>query len=334
MSSLGRNSQNIIDGNSAEILAAQVLQRTCSSSSSTLPEQPFNSSFPHHTNTTPLPSQEDLASLVLRDPALFLERWGKYLSADDFALLESVAGDYEIKHWIAHYTKSHPPTPTQQRNRRLKYLSTPAGIAAFTESELEARAPHALLSAHRKYVRKKKTAGGGAGGGEGPPFTVFPESMSLVERIYHDHDRRAAEEEEELKAAEMETESDSDEEDERKKRDGDDDDDDDVPPPPPDADDDDGDDGDDAVFRQAMVRRFLDGEDTGMDYAAIDADADLELLSDVGMRDAQERYFDDDDDDGGGYDNRGVGGNSRIRSYARFDEIREEAGDAGQELDY
>ncbi|KAI8584847.1 hypothetical protein BDZ88DRAFT_511087 [Geranomyces variabilis] len=297
-----------MDANSAAVLAAHVFAATTS-------QQPSNSLAQPLAAVSAVTSKDALTSLVVRDPALFLERYGKYLTAEDFALFGPVAGDYETAHWIAHYTKSHPPTPTQRRNRRLKYLSTPAGIAAFEISALEARAPHALLSAHRRQTASTHS--------EQQPLAAFPESMSLVDRIYHDYDRQAAQD----AAAEEEFETDSESE-----SDHDDDDDDDdqrrnvvvVA-----GDDNNGQEtttrgevvmlSPDASFRDAMVRRFLDGEDQGVDYAVIDADADLEVLSDVGLRDAEEVYFNDSGDD----DGNGGGGQPRRRDYARFHESRE-----------
>ncbi|KAJ3148084.1 hypothetical protein HDU89_004930 [Geranomyces variabilis] len=192
----------------------------------------------------------------------------------------------------------------------LKYLSTPAGLAAFEISALEARAPHALLSAHRRKTASTHSQ-------QQQPLAAFPESMSLVDRIYHDYDRQTAQD----AAAEEEFETDG-------ESDHDDDDDDQRPDVVVVADEE----GTsatrgevvmllspDASFRDAMVRRFLDGEDHGVDYAEIDADADLEVLSDVGLRDAEEGYFNESGDDDG---NDG-GGQPRRRDYARFHESRE-----------
>ncbi|KAJ3165323.1 hypothetical protein HDU88_004116 [Geranomyces variabilis] len=324
-----------MDANSAAVLAAQVFAATTTS------QQPSNNSLAQPlAAVSAVTSKDALISLVVRDPALFLERYGKYLTAEDFALFDTVAGDYETAHWIAHYTKSHPPTPTQRRNRRLKYLSTSAGIAAFEISALEARAPHALLSAHRRKTASTHSQQQH----QQQPLAAFPESMSLVDRIYHDYDRQTAQD----AAAEEEFETDS----ESDHDDDDDDDDDDDKRPDVDVvagdnvNDEEGPTttnrgevimllSPDASFRDAMVRRFLDGEDQGVDYAVIDADADLEVLSDVGLRDAEEVYFNesgDDDDDG-----NGGRGQPRRRDYARFHECREVDGGGVEDeadLDY
>ncbi|KAJ3171291.1 hypothetical protein HDU87_008397 [Geranomyces variabilis] len=324
-----------MNANSAAVLAAKVLAVTH-------PQQPSESSTqPPPAAVSAAPSEDTLTSLLIRDPALFLERYGKYLSAEDFVLFAPVAGDYETAHWIARYTKSQPPTPTQRRNRRLKYLSTPAGIAAFSIPALEARAPHALLSAHhRRKAASSSTTTTTTTTNPLQNLAAFPDSMSLVDRIYHDYDRQAAHdaaavEEETETDSDSDSDSDSDTHDRKNHREE-----------RRDVEEQEEEQegatkmlllSPDASFRDAMVRRFLDGEDSGVDYVVIDADADLELLSDVGMRDAEELYFDDGEEDGDGGGGGGGGGQQRRKDYARFHESREADGEGERDvadLDY
>lgn len=47
-----------------------------------------------------------LASLLRRDPAVFLERYGRLLSAEELAAFEPLRDDYEVDHWLRHCTAS------------------------------------------------------------------------------------------------------------------------------------------------------------------------------------------------------------------------------------
>jgi hypothetical protein len=109
------------------------------------------------------PSQQELEgylqSLLRRDPAVFLERYGKQLTSAELALFEQLCSDYEVKHWYEDAEKALTPAPqaapglpTASKNRRLAYmLRLEKEGEYFSEENMRTRAPliwHEYIGQH------------------------------------------------------------------------------------------------------------------------------------------------------------------------------------------
>lgn len=94
--------------------------------------------------------QDYLASLLTRDPALFLEKYGSLLNAEDLAAFQPLRQDYEVNHWCSQleHRSSGPASTTAPRlsaeakNRRLAYMhQLEQDGDYFSEDSMRARAP-------------------------------------------------------------------------------------------------------------------------------------------------------------------------------------------------
>ncbi|KAI8922170.1 hypothetical protein DFJ77DRAFT_436511 [Powellomyces hirtus] len=264
--------------------AERLVAKVSAALPSQLPHHQLRQEPPHNAIAPPTltaPSEEQLTALLLRDTALFLEKWGSYLQPDDFALFAGMPDEYEVQHWIKHYTIGvHTSiTDTQRRNRRLNYLSTPSGADAFSLDALDARAPHALLVEYRRPNARL------------PPPRVgeFPEDIPLVDRIYEDYDRSVREEEQGIVEYDTDDEEEEDDEQEEAEKPGEDGEMDGMKSSAKRG-------GLEEEYRELMIRRFLDGLDTEFDYTPVDNDVDLDFSQ--MNSDAMDRYFDDEDSEG------------------------------------
>ncbi|GJP80401.1 hypothetical protein CLOP_g10607 [Closterium sp. NIES-67] len=113
--------------------------------------------------------KDHLASLLQRDPAVFLERYGGLLREEELGAFDGMAGDYEIA-WhmrrlrpAGHPSSPHPSHATVVKNRRLAFLTRLEREGLFfSEEAMRERDP--LL--HQDYMGGfGRAPGGGAAGG-------------------------------------------------------------------------------------------------------------------------------------------------------------------------
>lgn len=269
------------------------------------------------TREKPYPDQQVitayLSELLQRDPAVFLERYGKLLSTEDLDSFQPLRSDYEVDYWLKqaeaaqtsataeHSSQGHISTTT--KNRRLAYMY-----------QLEEQGEY--FSEHSMRERQPLIWHDHIGQYEGHPSTTAPSqqggAVGFADSLLRAHDEAQirARLEEQLQDEECQmSEHDSDSEDEHNQ-------DRDIKPQlQTTAADSDGlqqkhgqqqqqqvDMSQDAIlqrrqdFLDEMQSRFLSGMDKdNVDYAMIDADAGLdEAWAAQQAQDAENAYFDAD----------------------------------------
>ncbi|KAI9103226.1 coiled-coil domain-containing protein-domain-containing protein [Phlyctochytrium arcticum] len=261
---------------------------------------------PLRLNEEPIPEERQLEFMhdTLREkPGLFLESWGKFLSEEDLSLFDPYSDMYEVRYFLNHFRQEkRGPTRAQIRNRRLNYMNQNAASAYFSDESFQERDP----ALYEEFV-----------GRHIPPITIFPDSMSLVERIYSNIDRAKGQEgnsnistQDEEQYQEFDTDDEEEERAGEAAR---------TMSPAPGTEGDErnsssppSDDEDDAErepastmtdakreelfddFRDIMRQRFQDGKEKDFDYSAVDRNS-LYDLSDEALQDAADSYFDSEE---------------------------------------
>ena len=269
-----------------------------------------------------------LSALRVRDPALFLERYGGFLDAAELRLFDDGA-DYEVRWWLTELRRTTEERAQQRRNRRFRAMEQmiASGHEYFSEARMRDRDPalyHTLVgavvgggaaperfdkectlserllanldadenrAAGEAAAEAARAEAGGSGGGERDAADEDDYVASGL-RVLETEAAPAAAETDELEGFRaMEAEEAEEEEEEEEAE-------------------------EEAEARaereaaaaaereaaaamgrvellEAMKRRFLDGE-AAFDYSEIDAHSGYDDLQQEG-RDLEERWFDDDD---------------------------------------
>ena len=268
-----------------------------------------------------------LSALRVRDPALFLERYGGILDAAELRLFDDGA-DYEVRWWLTELRRTTEERTQQRRNRRFRAMEQmiASGHEYFSEARMRDRDPalyHTLVgavvgggaaperfdkectlserllanldadenrAAGEAAAEAARAEAGASGGGERDAADEDDYVASGLRVLETEAAPAAAEADDELEGfSAMEAEADGEEEEEAEEE---------------------------AEARaereaaaaaereaaaamgrvellEAMKRRFLDGE-AAFDYSEIDAHSGYDDLQQEG-RDLEERWFDDDD---------------------------------------
>ncbi|CAN1839449.1 Coiled-coil domain-containing protein 97, partial [Linum perenne] len=245
-----------------------------------------------------------LLDLLSRDPAVFLERYGGQLTANELHEFDTLGDDYEIKWHLKNIRSKLSPTDEDLRsksvaakNRRHAYLNKLIGDGNyFSEDAMRHREPYL----HHEFVGKfqDQSARSMAKPGERWSETLIrrAEEAILVSRIREEQQRLGVSESEwvghgesqqqEEEEEEEEEEDEEEEDDEAKKAQ----------------------DKEETVsaeemedrmdqFTAIMHQKFLSGEeDQNFDYAKIDEDETLDdhWFENI-TRDAEDKYFAEDD---------------------------------------
>merc|ERR1719350_1497216 len=216
--------------------------------------------------------------LVQSKPALFLQRFGRFLSVAQLDYFESLQDeDFELSHYLKETKQLTCRKVRQQRVKNRRYAMLQRMLAAshphFSESAMRERNPLLYQQLVGKFMTAEEKAAD-----EAVDMTNCSLSKIILEHmdINKERDDRKREEKEE-----QEEEFDSEEEA-------------------------DGDDKNVArleggkeflkqEFVNAAYQSFLAGKDPGLDYDQIDADATLDDL-DAEELEQQEKYFDESDE--------------------------------------
>ena len=83
-----------------------------------------------------------LSALRVRDPALFLERYGQILSDAELRLFDDGA-DYEVRWWLTELRRTTEERAQQRRNRRFRAMEQmiASGHEYFSEARMRDRDP-------------------------------------------------------------------------------------------------------------------------------------------------------------------------------------------------
>merc|ERR1719400_2461837 len=216
--------------------------------------------------------------LVQSKPALFLQRFGRFLSVAQLDYFESLQDeDFELSHYLKETKQFTCRKVRQQRVKNRRYAMLQRMLAAsdthFSESAMRERNPLLYQQLVGKFMTAEEKAAD-----EAVDMTNCSLSKIILEHMDINKERDDINREEK---EEQEEEFDSDEEA-------------------------DGDDKNVArleggkeflkqEFVNAAYQSFLSGKDPGLDYAQIDSDATLDDL-DAEEVDQQERYFDESDE--------------------------------------
>ncbi|TPX70423.1 hypothetical protein SpCBS45565_g01768 [Spizellomyces sp. 'palustris'] len=241
-----------------------------------------------------------LSSTLERDKGLFLEKWGKFLGAQQLEFFQPFADQYEVKYYLNQYQSiSRSLTKAQIRNRRINYLNQNLSNEYFSDDAFKDRDP----ALYEEYIGRYL-----------PPLQAFPATMTLVDRIYSNMDRATHletlgrhQEIEEEQFEEFDTDEEEDVQDTDEKKDlelkniratevgtsidleatmaeaedeG----------PISDAE-------KEALaeeFRKLMRLRFMDGEESEFEYSSVDNNAMYDL-SDQSLQDDADAYFDSEE---------------------------------------
>merc|ERR1719507_1042631 len=216
--------------------------------------------------------------LVQSKPALFLQRFGRFLSVTQLDYFESLRDDdFEVSHYLKETKQLTCRKVRQQRVKNRRYAMLQRMLAAsdphFSEAAMRERNP--LLD--QQLVGKFMTAEEKAAD-EAVDMTNCSLSKIILEHmdINKERDDRKREEKEE-QDEEFDTEEEVEEDDKSVARlEG----------------------GKEFLkqeFVNAAYQSFLAGKDSGLDYTQIDADATLDDL-DAEEQEEQEKYFDESDE--------------------------------------
>ena len=224
--------------------------------------------------------QNIVQNLVQNKPAIFLQRFGKYLSEEQLEYFDELRTDnYELEFILAQvrqdqcrFIKGH-----KVKNRRYAALQKMIheNNEHFTEAAMKARNPllHEQLVG-RFMTEDEKEEEGRPDMSNCSLTNIILEHMDLNKERDEKKRLKELEEEEEF---DTDDESDQDEEEGIGRQEG----------------------GREFLkqqFVKAAYQSFLDGKDSGIDYKIIDTDITLDDL-DAEQRDQEERYFDDSDID-------------------------------------
>jgi len=219
-----------------------------------------------------------VTELVQNKPAVFLQRFGRFLSVSQLDYFESLQDDdFELSHYLRETKQLTCRKVRQQRVKNRRYAMLQRMLASsdthFSESAMRERNPLLYQQLVGKFMTAEEKAAD-----EAVDMTNCSLSKIILEHmdINKERDDRKREEKEE-----QEEEFDSEEEA-------------------------DGDDKNVArleggkeflkqEFVNAAYQSFLAGKDPGLDYAQIDADATLDDLEAEELE-QQERYFDESDE--------------------------------------
>ncbi|KAL6785336.1 hypothetical protein ACKKBG_A03430 [Auxenochlorella protothecoides x Auxenochlorella symbiontica] len=227
--------------------------------------------------------REYVAALLQRDPGVFLERHGEHLSANELMHFESLRSDHEVDFYLKALGDARGDSKSSAliRNRRLAHMQRlMAEGQYFSESAMEQRQPwlyHQYIGQYRPSADASDQASTGVSPG-----------LAYADRLL-DHAREAtlaeAREEEQLAydaATEEEDGEDGHEEVDEDGRDQQ------SPAPVEPLSEREG------ALLDLMQQSFLAGHDPGIDYPAIDGDAELdEHWARLQAQDAEDRYFSD-----------------------------------------
>ena len=224
--------------------------------------------------------QNIVHNLVQNKPAIFLQRFGKYLSEEQLEYFDELRTDnYELEFILAQvrqdqcrFIKGH-----KVKNRRYAALQKMIheNNEHFTEAAMKARNP--LL--HEQLVGRFMTEDEKEEEGR-PDMSNCSLTNIILEHMDLNKER---DEKKRLKELEEEEEFDTDDESDQDEEEG-------IGRQ----------EGSREFLKQQFVKAayqsFLDGKDSGIDYKIIDTDTTLDDL-DAEQRDQEERYFDDSDID-------------------------------------
>jgi len=217
--------------------------------------------------------------LLDHKPAVFLSRFGKYLSEIHLDYFEKDSDQYEISFFLREARQQQCKYVSHHRKKNRRFTAMQKMISAgdehFSEESMRQRNP--LL--YQQLVRRHQTEEERALL-ERPDMTNCSLSNIIIEHMDLDRERDLKKR---LEGEEEEEEFDSD------------------------SDDGDADDKTESLpvseeekaalrreFVQAAYQNFLAGRDFGIDYKSIDEDASLDDLN-IETRDTEERYFQEDD---------------------------------------
>ncbi|KAI8923689.1 hypothetical protein BC831DRAFT_436911 [Entophlyctis helioformis] len=264
-------------------------------------------------------AEQTLSSVLLKDRALFLEKWGPQMSEEQLHQFDRFADDYEVgfhlKRLRRHAARqarasaaAAPPSTASlkaTRNRRFNFMSRNEREPELYEEFMDRYAveadkrrpfPDSMGLVDRIYynldnARYLQQDGEAAASGGGPSVDRADQLQAARAQTWHRRD------EEEEQIVEYDTESESDARTTRTAEDGEEDDalemeelefDDQPTQQELDVREHD--------LHRMLQERFLDGNDPFVNYGDIDNNSEYDNLSMIGA-DVQDRYFDDDDDE-------------------------------------
>merc|ERR1719500_1871810 len=194
--------------------------------------------------------------LVQSKPALFLQRFGRFLSVVQLDYFESLQDDdFELSHYLKETKQLTCRKVRQQRVKNRRYAMLQRMLAAsdphFSEAAMRERNPLLYQQLVGKFMTAEEKAAD-----EAVDMTNCSLSKIILEHmdINKERDDRKREEKEEQDEEFLKQE-----------------------------------------FVNAAYQSFLAGKDSGMDYSQIDADATLDDL-DAEEQEEQEKYFDESDE--------------------------------------
>ncbi|KNC98807.1 uncharacterized protein SPPG_05785 [Spizellomyces punctatus DAOM BR117] len=251
-----------------------------------------------------------LSSTLERDKGLFLEKWGKFLGSQQLEFFHPFADQYEVKYYLNQYQSvSRSLTKAQIRNRRINYMNQNLSDEYFSDDAFKDREP----ALYEEYIGRYL-----------PPPQAFPDSMTLVDRIYSNMDRAThletlgrQHEIEEEQFEEFDTDEEEDVQDQQEERDLESknkraikvDESIDLEATMAEGEDEGpiSDEEKEALaeeFRTLMRLRFIDGEESDFEYSNVDNNA-LYDLSDQSLQDDADAYFDSEEPSAGVDEDRG-----------------------------
>jgi len=216
--------------------------------------------------------------LVQSKPALFLQRFGRFLSVTQLDYFESLRDDdFEVSHYLKETKQLTCRKVRQQRVKNRRYAMLQRMLAAsdphFSEAAMRERNPLLYQQLVGKFMTAEEKAAD-----EAVDMTNCSLSKIILEHmdINKERDDRKREEKEEQEE-EFDTDEEVEEDDKSVARlEG----------------------GKEFLkqeFVNAAYQSFLAGKDSGLDYSQIDADATLDDL-DAEEQEEQEKYFDESDE--------------------------------------
>ncbi len=147
-------------------------------------------------STTRPDVQQYLEALLARDPAVFLERYGALLQAEELALFESLRHDYEVNHYLQALLlqASTPSAPAAAgpcrsisataKNRRLALMQRLDQEGAFfTEDSMRERAPLLWQQHVGRYEEERPLPVPGAGGALSEGLLAAHDEVQLRTRL-------------------------------------------------------------------------------------------------------------------------------------------------------
>ncbi|CAL1542623.1 unnamed protein product [Lymnaea stagnalis] len=255
--------------------------------------------FKHQQRGEPDLTFEEKSNIALdvfkKSPALFLERFSKFLTLEDTEYFSELKGDYRIDFYVQEIVNRCKDTNKSViKNRRYRALQELMDEGEyFSEEEMKWRDPllfEQMIGQYASEAEKTEQMEQDIDRSDLKFSTILLKHMDTqVNKQFFEQLKEKEEEQEE-----EEEEEDSDEEGDVMEEDGRD----------KEAQGSEEKDTDLTTsersylrteFLRIMQERFLSGEDSGFDYSKVDSNADYDSLDILG-HDAEEKYFDDDNE--------------------------------------